>query len=100
MKITMTQFVDNMQAIPAYANMSKRGVRQLLDLFVADVVKNIEEGNEVVINGLGKISTKKIHKPAHQARNPRTGEPVKVPAKNSIRTRLLLDKALRERMAA
>lgn len=99
MKVTMSQFVDNMFGVPAYGNMSKRGIRQMLDLFVADIVKNVEEGNEVYISGLGKLSTKKVHRAAHQGRNPKTGEAIKIPAKNSIRTRFLLEKSLRERMA-
>lgn len=98
-KITMNDFVDNMYAVPAYAGMTKRGIRQLLDLFIGDVVKHIKEGDEILVNGLGKISTKIVHKPAHKARNPKTGDEVKVPAKNTVRTRLLLEKPLRTEMA-
>ena len=98
-KTDMDLVVDGIQAIPAYADMSKRKIRQILDLFIADVADRVKKGKEVRIQGLGKITTTKTHRPAHEARNPRTGEPVKVSAKNVIRTRFLLEKTIRTEMA-
>lgn len=98
-KANMDMFVNNMHNTPAYAGMTKRGIRQMLDLFIGDIVKHIKDGDEILINGLGKLTTTVVHKPAHTGRNPKTGEAIKVPAKNFIRTRLLLEKPLRTEMA-
>ena len=44
------------------------------------IVKTLKKGDEVAIAGLGKFSVK-LRK-AREARNPKTGETVKVKAKN------------------
>ena len=51
-----------------------RQVEALLDL----VVKTLNKGQKVSITGFGTFSVTK--RAARKARNPRTGEPVKVPA--------------------
>ncbi len=50
----------------------------VVDAIMDTIVKSLKRGDEVSIAGLGKFSVK-LRK-AREARNPKTGETVKVPA--------------------
>ncbi|MFQ5345289.1 MAG: HU family DNA-binding protein [Mariprofundus sp.] len=62
---------------------SQKQARAVLDAVKEEIVVQLKAGEEVRLNGLGKFYTK--HKDAHQARNPKTGEKVDVPARNYLR---------------
>jgi DNA-binding protein HU-beta len=57
---------------------TKAQAEEVMDLILDLITKALKEGGEVSIAGLGIFSTKL--RVARQARNPRTGEMVQVPA--------------------
>ena len=63
-----------------------------LDAVIAAMADALSNGTSVDIAGFGKFAL--VDKPARQARNPSTGEPVDVPAKTVVQFKPA--KALRE----
>ncbi len=59
---------------------TKVQAEQVVDTVVDSIVATLKKGGEVSIAGLGIFSVKK--RAARTARNPKTGETVKVPATN------------------
>lgn len=59
---------------------SKKEAESWLDDYNTIVKDALKKGEEVVINDMGKYTVQS--KPAREARNPATGETVKVPAKS------------------
>ena len=57
---------------------TKAGAEKAVDTVIESIVSTLKKGDEVSIAGLGIFSTKQ--RAARTARNPRTGETVKVPA--------------------
>ena len=57
---------------------TKAGAEKAVDTVIDTIVSTLKKGDEVSIAGLGIFSTK--DRAARTARNPRTGETVKVPA--------------------
>lgn len=57
---------------------TKVQAEEVVDLVVDSIVGTLKKGGEVSIAGLGIFSTKT--RAARQARNPRTGEAISVPA--------------------
>lgn len=57
---------------------TKVAAEEVVDLVVDSIVTTLKKGGEVSIAGLGIFSTKT--RAARQARNPRTGEAISVPA--------------------
>ena len=57
---------------------SKADAERAVDTVVESIVDTMKKGEEVSISGLGIFSVKE--RAARTARNPRTGEPVDVPA--------------------
>lgn len=57
---------------------TKVQAEQVIDGVINAIISTLKKGDEVSIAGLGIFSTKK--RAAREARNPRTGEMVKVPA--------------------
>jgi len=53
-----------------------------VDAFVMCVMEGLQRDNRVQIPGFGTFTLR--HKKPRVARNPRTGEPVEVPAKKSV----------------
>ena len=51
---------------------------EIVDMMIDSIVSTLKSGGEVSIAGLGIFSTKT--RAARQARNPRTGESISVPA--------------------
>jgi DNA-binding protein HU-beta len=51
---------------------------EVMDIVIDSIVSTLKSGGEVSIAGLGIFSTKQ--REARQARNPRTGETISVPA--------------------
>ena len=75
--------------------MKKKDVSNVLDALVDLVVKTLKKDGKIKLPGLG-IAQKKF-RPARMARNPQTGEPIKVKAKTVVKFRVskeLKDKVL------
>ena len=65
-------------AVHAVLGGTKVQAEQAVDTMVDSIVKTLKAGGEVSIAGLGIFSVKA--RAARQARNPRTGESIQVPA--------------------
>lgn len=59
---------------------TKTEAQEIVEGIVDSIVDSLKNGEEVSISGLGTFTVK--HRNARQARNPRTGETVDVPAMN------------------
>ena len=66
------------EAIHVKIGGTKVQAEEVVDLVVDSIVGTLKKGEEVSIAGLGIFSTKT--RAARQARNPRTGEAIQVPA--------------------
>ncbi len=69
---------DLVEAIHGVLQGTKVQSEQVVDTLIESIVKSLKKGNEVSIAGLGIFSVKA--RAARMARNPKTGEQVKVPA--------------------
>jgi len=65
-------------AVNAVLGTTKVQAEQVVDTVIDSIVKSLKKGEEVSIAGLGIFSAKQ--RAARQARNPRTGEAITVPA--------------------
>ena len=54
-------------------------VEQVVDIFFDEIAARLADGGRVELRGFGAFSTRE--RDARTGRNPRTGEPVEVPAK-------------------
>lgn len=68
------------EAVQAVLGGTKVQAESVVDCVLESIVKTLKKGEEVSIAGLGIFSVKK--RAARTARNPRTGEAVKVAATN------------------
>jgi DNA-binding protein HU-beta len=66
------------EAVNGVLNTTKVQAEQIVDKVFDSIVATLKKGDEVSIAGLGIFSVKA--RAARDARNPRTGETVKVPA--------------------
>ena len=75
-----TELID---AIAAEAGLSKVDAKKAVEAFFSSVEKALTKGDKVSIVGFGAWSVADIE--AREARNPRTGEVIKVPAKKVVK---------------
>lgn len=66
------------EAVHAVLGSTKVQAEQAVDAVIESIVNTLKKGEEVSIAGLGIFSVKT--RAAREARNPRTGETIKVPA--------------------
>ena len=66
------------EAVHAKIGGTKVSAEQAVDTMIETIVNTLKKGEEVSIAGLGIFSVKS--RAARQARNPRTGESISVPA--------------------
>lgn len=66
------------EAVNATLGTTKVQAEAVVDTVVNTIIKTLSKGDEVAIAGLGKFVVKM--RKARDARNPKTGETVKVPA--------------------
>jgi DNA-binding protein HU-beta len=64
-------------------DLSKAKSAELLDVIFDTVKLSLKQGEEVALPGLGKLKVAK--RDAKMGRNPRTGEAVKIEAKNVVK---------------
>jgi nucleoid DNA-binding protein len=74
--VTKAQLAE--QLAPAL-ELSKEKAEKTVEAVFAAIVKALKDGEKLDIRGFGNFKVK--DQPARQARNPRTGEPIAVPAK-------------------
>lgn len=69
-----------LQAVPTLTVLDAMAA---VNAVLAEIIANVKEGDGISLQGFGTFSTK-ITK-ARECRNPKTGAPVSVPAKSTIR---------------
>lgn len=62
---------------------TRKEARHVIDMFTSSVTSVLAEGKEISLIGFGNFSVSKIE--ARDGRNPRTGEPLKIPAYNQVK---------------
>lgn len=79
-------------AIAKKTELSKSKAEEALNALIETITTSLKKGNEVKLIGFGtfKVSSRK----AQQGRNPRTGEPLKIPA--SKQPKFTAGKALKD----
>lgn len=80
--------MNKAQLIDAVANstgMTKRSVADVLDAVLEEVMSTLKRGDNVTLTGFGTFRS--VAQKASVKRNPKTNEPVNVPAKNVPRFR-------------
>jgi len=76
------QLVD---AVASKTSMTKKAVADVIDAVLEAVMASVKKGNDVTLTGFGTFRS--VHQAASTKRNPKTGAPVKVAAKNVPRFR-------------
>lgn len=82
------------QLASAYPHLYQRDIERVVEILLGEISTALEEGRRVEIRGFGSFSIRK--RDARTARNPKTGESVKVTERNSIYFRM--GKELQERI--
>lgn len=77
-----SQLVD---AVASATGMTKKAVSEVLDTILDTIMDSVKKGENVTLTGFGTFRV--AHQAAGMKRNPKTGEPVKVAAKNVPRFR-------------
>jgi DNA-binding protein HU-beta len=78
--MTKAQLVEKMAKD---AGVSKTAANKALDSFLVSVKKGLKKKNgKVTLVGFGTFS--KVRRKARKGRNPRTGEPIKIKASNTV----------------
>ena len=70
---------DLISSVAAESGATKKATRETLKLIVKKIVECLESGDQVLVSGLGRFSTKQRAK--RTGSNPATGVPVEIPAK-------------------
>lgn len=70
------------EAVATAAGLTKADATRAIDAVFATITGALKEGNKVPVAGFGTFSVS--NKKGYTARNPRTGEPVKVAARNAV----------------
>jgi len=65
------------------ADVSKATAEKLLVAFMEAVQEAISKGDKVVLVGFGSFQV--VERASREGRNPRTGEPIKIPAKKVVK---------------
>jgi DNA-binding protein HU-beta len=82
-------------AVAASTGMTKKAVSDVLNSLLDEIMKSVKRGDSVTLTGFGTFRS--VRQAASVKRNPKTGAPVNVPAKNVPRFRP--GKAFRELVA-
>lgn len=74
--------LELIDAIAAKSGLTKADSTRALDAFMAAVSETLKKGDKITLTGFGTFAVSK--RAARDGRNPRTGEIVKIPARNSV----------------
>jgi DNA-binding protein HU-beta len=80
MKATMEQLVEKVMEKGGFE--TKKASREALDAVCEAVIELLKEGSDVALPKFGTF--KRGERSARKGRNPRTGEPIMIPAKTTI----------------
>ena len=83
---------DLIDSIASGSGLSKADSGRALEAFIGAVTSSLRGGGNVKITGFGTFSVS--HRAATTGRNPRTGEPIQIPA--SRRPKFTVGKALKD----
>ncbi len=61
------------------ADMTKKDVEQLIEIIFESIVESLNNGEKIELRGFGSFRVRDRN--ARKGRNPKTGEPVDIPAK-------------------
>ncbi len=89
--MTKAELVDRVAYQTA---MTKRQSTEVVDLFLQCMIEALQAGDKIELRGFGSFRCRQ--RAPRSGRNPKTAEPVEVPAKTAIYFRT--GKALRERL--
>lgn len=92
--MTKSELAKNLQK--RFPDLKEKEIEAIISIILQEVTETLAKGGRVELRGFGAFSLRK--REARTARNPRTGEQVKVGARNSIYYRA--GKALREYLNA
>ncbi len=67
------------EAMAEAADISKAAAEKALNGMLMSVTEVLAEGDKVTLVGFGTFST--VNRAARQAKNPKTGEPIEIPAR-------------------
>jgi DNA-binding protein HU-beta len=73
--VTKSEFVDQ---VSAKSGLAKKEAADAVDAVLAVIEEALASGNEVTLTGFGKFHV--AERGARQGVNPRTGEPLQIPA--------------------
>jgi len=90
--LTKSQLID---AVAERGEMTRRRAEQTVNTIFAAMTEALVRGDRIEIRGFGSFKTK--HYKGYVGRNPKTGEPIDVPAK--ILPVFKVGRALREKLA-
>lgn len=76
---------DLVNAVAAKTGATKKSVSDVLDAVLDVVMSSLKKGENVTLTGFGTFRS--VHQAASVKRNPKTNQPVNVPAKNVPRFR-------------
>ena len=74
--------VELVEAIATKVGMTKAEANRALDATMEAIAEALEKGDRVPLVGFGTFGTSK--RDARTARNPRTGETIKIPARKAV----------------
>lgn len=77
--MTKLEFID---AIAATSGLTKADSARAVEAFISVTTESLKKGDKITLTGFGTFSVSK--RAARDGRNPRTGEVVKIPARNSV----------------
>lgn len=78
-----TGFAQELSAtdrLASYANISQEEAHDRLNLVFSFIAQELQAKREVAIRGFGKFKLQ--HRTARKGRNPKTGNPIEIPAKD------------------
>ena len=88
-RMTQTEIVNQ---LADKSGLKKTEVKGLFDAIADLAVKEVKKNGEFTLPGFGKL--KKTQRKAREGRNPATGQPIKIPAKTTVK--FSLGKAMKD----
>ncbi len=70
---------DLVESVAKEAEMTKKDAEQLVEIICDNIVGTLNKGEKIELRGFGSFRVRERN--ARQGRNPKTGEPVSIPAK-------------------
>ena len=70
---------DLVEIVANEAEMTKKDVEQLVEIIFDSIINTLNKGEKIELRGFGSFRVRERN--ARKGRNPKTGEPVDIPAK-------------------